>query len=312
MEEARARQQAEEETRRLEAEAKRRAHEEEQQRQAEAEARQRADEERSRLEAEAKRRADEAESRRRAEAEARQQADEERRRQEAAAKLEAEQKQAFAAAKHADSVGAIDAFLANHPESRHTTEARTLRAALVARDEACRKAMASDDPAVLKAFLKTYPKSTPAPQVRERLRHLEPQKVWPISRPAVGVLAATGLLLVCWIGLYQMGVPVWVPWTPRVEQVAQTGPKGERGPPGPAGPRGSPGPKGPSTVIRLIDGECRQTCTVACEVNERLLNVYAFNPGGTFVVEDESRATFRPEGQGVSVKIFLACVPKWY
>jgi len=199
MEEARARQQAEEETRRLEAEAKRRAHEEEQQRQAEAEARQRADEERSRLEAEAKRHADEMESQRRAEADGRQRADEERRRQEAEAKLGAEQKQAFAAAKHADSVAAIDAFLANYPESRHTTEARTLRAALVARDEACRTAMASDDPAVLKAFLKTYPKSTPAPQVRERLRHLEPQKVWPISRHVVlvglGVLAAIGVLL---------------------------------------------------------------------------------------------------------------------
>src|SRR4029453_3079563 len=114
-------------------------------RQAEAEARQRADEERSRLEAEAKRRADEVESQKRAEAEARQRADEERRRQEAEAKLEAEQKEAFAAAKHADRVAAIDAFLANHPESRHTTEAQTLRAALVARDEACGKAMASED-----------------------------------------------------------------------------------------------------------------------------------------------------------------------
>jgi hypothetical protein len=133
------------------------------------------------------------------EAEARQQADKERRRQEAEAKLRAEQKQAFAAAKHADSVGAIDTFLANHPESRHATEAQTLRAALVARDEACRAAMASDDPAVLKAFLKTYPKSTPAPQVRERLRHLESQKVWPISRRAtligLSALAAAVLLL---------------------------------------------------------------------------------------------------------------------
>jgi uncharacterized protein len=199
MEEARARQQAEEQTRRLEAEANRRAQEEEQQKQAEAEARQRADEERSRLEAEAKRRADQAESQKRAEAEARQRADEERRRQEAEAKLRAEQNQAFAAARRADSVGAIDAFLANHPESRHTTEVQTLRAALVARDEACRTAMSSDHPAVLKAFLKTYPKSTSASQVRERLRQLEPHKAGPISRHAVlvglGVLAAIGVLL---------------------------------------------------------------------------------------------------------------------
>jgi hypothetical protein len=30
--------------------------------------------------------------------------------------------------------------------------------------------------------------------------------------------SATALLLVGWIGLYQMGVPVWLPWTPRAEQ----------------------------------------------------------------------------------------------
>jgi TIR domain/PAN domain len=30
--------------------------------------------------------------------------------------------------------------------------------------------------------------------------------------------SATALLLVGWIGLYQMGVPVWVPWTPGAEQ----------------------------------------------------------------------------------------------
>src|SRR5215471_4753993 len=30
--------------------------------------------------------------------------------------------------------------------------------------------------------------------------------------------SAMALLLVGWIGLYQMGVPVWVPWTPRAEQ----------------------------------------------------------------------------------------------
>src|SRR5262245_34592193 len=170
MEEARARQQAEEETRRLDAEAKRRAYEEEQQRQAEAEARQRADGERSRREAEAK--------------------------------LRAEEKQAFAVAKRADTVDAIDAFLANHPKkSRLTDEAETLRAALVARDEACRKAMASDDPAVLKAFLKTYPKSMQAPQVRDRLRHLEPQKVWPISRRAMFIAAGIVVVLV--------GIGVW-------------------------------------------------------------------------------------------------------
>jgi hypothetical protein len=196
MEEARARQQAEDETRQLEAEAKRRAHEEERQRQAEAEARQRADEERSRREAEAKRRADEAESRRRAEAQARQRADEERRRQEAEAKRVAEQEEAFAAAKRADDVSAFDAFLANHRESRYAAEARTLREALLARDEGCKAAMASDDPAVLKAFLRKYPKGAPAEQVRGRLRSLEPQTAFDRRRKVVAAV----LLLVLFVG----------------------------------------------------------------------------------------------------------------
>src|SRR6516164_2886375 len=47
------------------------------------------------------------------------------------------------------------------------------------------------------------------------------------------------------------------------------GEKGEQGPPGPAGPAGPTGPAG--TVIRFVDGECRQACTVACEANERIL-----------------------------------------
>jgi hypothetical protein len=32
--------------------------------------------------------------------------------------------------------------------------------------------------------------------------------------------SAMALLLVGWIGLYQMGVPAWEPWTPRAEKVA--------------------------------------------------------------------------------------------
>ena len=86
------------------------------------------------------------------------------------------------------------------------------------------------------------------------------------------------------------------------------GEKGEQGPPGPAGPAGPTGPAG--TVIRFVDGECRQACTVACEANERILTTHAINPGGTFVFEDESRATFRPQRQGVAVKVVVACAPK--
>jgi hypothetical protein len=91
------------------------------------------------------------------------------------------------------------------------------------------------------------------------------------------------------------------------------GPKGEAGPPGaagPAGPAGPPGPPGASgTVIRFIDTECRGPCTLACEANERILSTYAFNPGGSFVLEDATHATFRPTRPNVSVKMTVACVP---
>jgi len=93
--------------------------------------------------------------------------------------------------------------------------------------------------------------------------------------------------------------------------------RGEKGDPGPAGPAGTPGPPGPAgpvglsgTIIRFVDGECRQPCTIACEDNERILNTYAINPGGTFVFDADNKATFRPQRPGVSVKVVLACVPK--
>jgi hypothetical protein len=95
------------------------------------------------------------------------------------------------------------------------------------------------------------------------------------------------------------------------EKVASKGEKGEQGPPGPAGPPGPSGPAGPGgTIIRFVNGECSQACTVACEANERILSTYAFNPGGTFVFEEENRATFRPQRQGTAIKIVLACAPK--
>jgi len=64
------------------------------------------------------------------------------------------------------------------------------------------------------------------------------------------------------------------------------------------------------TVIRFVDGECRQTCTVACEANERILNTFAIGPGGTFIFEEENRATFLPQRQGASAKVVLACALK--
>jgi hypothetical protein len=54
---------------------------------------------------------------------------------------------------------------------------------LLARDDAHRRAMASDDPAVLKSFLKSYPTGSRADEVRERLLRLEPQKAEDPPKP---------------------------------------------------------------------------------------------------------------------------------
>src|SRR5262249_61711535 len=83
------------------------------------------------------------------------------------------------------------------------------------------------------------------------------------------------------------------------KQVA--GPQGEKGEQGPPGPAGAAGPVGPAgTVIRFVDGECRQACTVACEANQRILSDHAVNPGGTVDFEEEGRLTVRQERQGVA------------
>src|SRR5262249_2446678 len=79
--------------------------------------------------------------------------------------------------------------------------------------------------------------------------------------------------------------------------------------PGPAAPAGTPCPAGlpGGTVIRFVDGECRQACTLACEANERILNTFAIGSGGTFIFEEENRATFLPQRQGASAKVVLVC-----
>jgi hypothetical protein len=94
----------------------------------------------------------------------------------------------------------------------------------------------------------------------------------------------------------------------------QKGEKGDQGPPGPEGPAGPPGPVGPTgvsgTVIRFVEGECRQACKVACEDNERILSAHAISPGGTFIFEADNQTTFRPQRQGVAAKVILACVSR--
>jgi hypothetical protein len=46
---------------------------------------------------------------------------------------------------------------------------------------------------------------------------------------------------------------------------------------------------------------------VACKANERIINGFAIGPTGTFDFEENNRATFRPQRQGASVRIVLAC-----
>ena len=59
-------------------------------------------------------------------------------------------------------------------------------------------------------------------KVREALQGGRPVRRRPLASVAATVAgSATALLLMGWIGLYQRGVPLWVPWTPRVEQPAE-------------------------------------------------------------------------------------------
>ncbi len=133
-------------------------------------------------------------------------AERERQERDAAATREAEEKarqeerrkkeEAFAAAKRADTVSAVDAFLATYPESHLAGEARALRATLLARDDAYKGAVASD-PAALKAFLKDYPKGAQADEVRRRL----------LRRRNVVAVVATIVLLIFGIAGWRIFAP---------------------------------------------------------------------------------------------------------
>jgi hypothetical protein len=89
---------------------------------------------------------------------------------------------------------------------------------------------------------------------------------------------------------------------------ANVGPAGPPGPAGPAGPPGAPGAAG--TMIRMVDVNCRGTCTAECNADERILNAYALAPGGTFVYQDDNRASYRPQRRNADIRVVLACIPK--
>jgi len=142
----------------------------------------------------------------------------ERQQQEAATKQRAVEEREFAAAKTARTILALDAFLAVHPASFFADEATKLRTALVARDDAYQRALASNDPVLLKSFLATYPKGADADQIRARLRSLEKRKT-ALSMPA---LAAAATLVILGLG----GVFYWLvnkstlPSTPQTPAVS--------------------------------------------------------------------------------------------
>jgi hypothetical protein len=161
----------EERLRQEEADARRRAEENERRKRAEAEAQRLAEEERRR-EVEAARLAEEQKQREQEEAQALQRAEKERRHREAEAKRRVEEAQAFAVAKAADSLAAINMFLQAYPESHLVGEAKALHGMLAARGDAYREAMSSRDRKVLRSFLERYPTGNPADQVRRRLDRL--------------------------------------------------------------------------------------------------------------------------------------------
>jgi len=174
------------------------------QRKAEAEAARRAqaEEERRRREAEAARRAEEEAQRKKAELQALERAADERRRQEAAAKQRVEAERAFAIAKRAGTAAALDGFLAIHPAGAFAEEARGLKSALLAREEAYQRAFASNDPAVLRSFLALYNKGGDVTQVRARLRVLEPQQKRQLPSAAIIVPVALAVVLAAGAGAF--------------------------------------------------------------------------------------------------------------
>ncbi len=192
----------EERQQREEAETRQKAEEGQRRKTAEIEAERLAQEERRRRDADAARRTEEEERRKKAEAEARERLAAERRRQEAAGKQRAEEERAFTAARRANSVAAIEAFLAANPESAFAGEAQELKAAMRSREEAYGRAISSDDPVVLRAFREAYKRGADVDQVRARLRLLEPQQKWQLPKPAILVPAAIAVVLVGAVGVW--------------------------------------------------------------------------------------------------------------
>jgi len=189
--------------RREEEETRQRAEEEERRKTAQLEAERQA-------QAERQRHAEEEQRARRAEEDARQRAAEERRRQKVEAEQRALEERAFTAAKRNNTVAAMDAFLATKPAGDLAGEAQKLKSVLRVREQAYARAMASDDPVVLKSFRDAYRKGVDVDHVRERLMALQPPRQFNATRPAIIIPAALAVLVAG-------AVAVWVETRPAAE-----------------------------------------------------------------------------------------------
>ncbi len=166
----------------------------------EADARRRAEEQRRRKEvADAQKRIKDEERRKKAETEARARAEEERRQSDAEAKQRSEQERAFATAKRAGTVDAVNKFIFDHPQSHRWDDAHRLRAQLIVQvqEKAFALAKRADTVAAIDNFLADYPEGQSADAahaLRAKLIARDQETAFAAAKRADTVSAIDGFL----------------------------------------------------------------------------------------------------------------------
>ncbi len=160
--------------------------------------------------------------------------------------------------------------------------------------------MQSSAPAIEKQIT---PGPKPAPEFGDYHVHAEDRgsKKWP-KRAFWTLVILAAIAVSAWTTTQTAVIQGW--------KLSETiGPPGPIGPQGPPGPPGTPGSAGSTASgIRFAEFGCASSaCTLSCRNDERLLNAYALNPGGTLVFEDDRRVTVKPVRQP-SGKIVLVCI----
>jgi hypothetical protein len=133
-----------------------------------------------------------------------------------------------------------------------------------------------------------------------RLFELSQRRKWP-KRVVWTLVIMAALSFAAWGAAQTVALQNWM-------EAKSVGPQGPAGPQGPPGPSGPPGPAGSTTTgIRFAEFGCASAaCTLSCRNEERILNAYALNPGGTLVFEDDRQVTVKPTRQP-SGKIISVC-----